>query len=82
LIRAGNITTLRWYSDVLTYELVNIDDESHIRFPAPLRSAPAEDSGNPGRPLFLSADDPWFVAMQKVRPQLPTFSGSMALAVV
>jgi hypothetical protein len=78
---AGNETKLLWYSDKLTYELVYVYDESEIRVPESLRKVPAEDPSIPGTPLFLAADNPWFVAMQKVRPQLPTFSGSVALAV-
>jgi hypothetical protein len=70
-----------WYSDILTYKLVSTYDES-LRAPEPLGNAPAEDPREPPNPLFLSADNPWFVAMQKVRPQLPTFSGSMALTVI
>jgi hypothetical protein len=82
LMCAGNVTKLWWYSDILTYELIETDYESEIGAPEPLSQVPAEYPSYHGNPLFLSADDPWFVAMQKVRPQLPSFSGSMALAVI
>jgi hypothetical protein len=79
---AGPDNDLRWYSDVLSYELIITGNESETRAPKALSKIPAEDPWIPGNPFFLSADHPWFVAMQQVRPQLPTFSGPVALAVV
>jgi hypothetical protein len=79
---AGWDKALGWYSDNLAYELLVSDKDFQPRAPNSLSEIPAEDPLNPGTPLFLSADDPWLVAMQQVRPQLPTLSGSVALAFI
>jgi hypothetical protein len=78
---AGPDNALLWYSDILTYELEISGNASQTRVPEVLSEIPAEDPANPGKPLFLSADNPWFVAMQKVRPQLPTKSDSVLFTV-
>jgi hypothetical protein len=65
---AGKDTALGWYSDSLDIELEVSEEEFKTRAPSALSEIPADDPENPGSPLFLSADHPWFVAMQKVRP--------------
>jgi hypothetical protein len=82
LMCAGPDKTVEWYSDNLTYELDISGNELQTRAPEALSEIPAEDPANPGKPLFLSADNPWFVAMQKVRPQLLNSSSSVPLAIV
>jgi hypothetical protein len=69
---AGYAWGLWWYSDILTYGLKISDGDSQTYRPEDLSKIPAEDPSNPGEPLFLSADDPWLVAIKQVRPQLPT----------
>jgi hypothetical protein len=64
---AGPDKALGWYSDTLTIKLEIRGEKNETRAPAALSEIPADDPVNPGNPLFLSADDPWFVAMQQVR---------------
>jgi hypothetical protein len=67
---AGPDKALGWYSDTLTIKLKISEEKNETRAPSALSEIPADDPVNPGNPLFLSADDPWFVAMQQVRPSV------------
>jgi hypothetical protein len=82
LMCAGYALGLWWYSDILTYGLKISEEESQTYLPEPPSKIPAEDPLNPGKPLFLLADNPWFVAMKQVRPQMPTSMCSVVFAVV
>jgi hypothetical protein len=76
---AGPDKPLGWYSDGHTYDLEISGDELHTYDSEDISAIPTED---PGNPLFLSADDHFLVAMQRVRPQLPTLMVSVASAVI
>jgi hypothetical protein len=69
-MHAGVDKAIGFWSDVTSIKLEVAEKQFATRPPDPLTAVPAQDPENPGFPLFLTAQDPWFVAMQAVRGRL------------
>lgn len=65
-ITAGDDKADGFYSDMTGLLLELTEENFTTRAASPLTDIPEEDPEDPGNSLFLSADDAWFVAVQKV----------------